>query len=124
MSPMEVAREGFQRQGFESGDSIPSRFKETWSRDGHKFEVRVHGPNPDATELAPARNEDVMRIARKETALDANGQGKGWYHGGSDGAWYKESFLKTGSKPGFIGDPAADAAAIQTHIPTRGMVVP
>ena len=88
--------------------------------------MRIHEPNTEATPNAPARNEDVLCIARKELLADPTpkAQGKGTFQGDADGVWYKESFLKTASDGDKIDDPAADAAAIQTHIPAAGMVVP
>lgn len=98
-------------QRLKSGEPYPNRFKKKWSESGYDYEVRIHGPDPNAPSGSLSSKSNIYRVARRKHGVDCNNQGFGWEYGDLVGNWHSEKFLKTSKI-----NPAANVAAKNTHI--------
>ncbi len=109
--PYAYLEEALQRQGL---DKIPEGgFKETWIRDGYKFEVRAHAGDPQFTNA-----QQIFRVSRQAVPIPG-AQGTGIQYLATNGVWYHQSTLVPVFRTEIINTAYNEWAAIHTHIPVR-----
>ena len=106
-TPEAYLAEAMAQQGLRTP---PTKFGQTWTTDGVKYEVRIH-----PGESAHGKTGNIFRVMRHIPSSDANGQGRGREYLNTNNVWHPERTLKPGSdqKP----NPTYNQkAAESTHI--------
>ncbi|MGH1337907.1 MAG: polymorphic toxin-type HINT domain-containing protein [Aureispira sp.] len=84
--PCNFLNKALKRQNFQTGDAYPNGFKEKFTENGYDYEVRIHGPDPNASGGSNSATNHIYRVSRKQTPVEGV-QGSGVEYMDNAGNW-------------------------------------